>query len=143
VGETRAAWRRRALLLGLLAAPVLAFQYGPRLGRVFDRGFDFEPIDDPAGFRRIAAGKVSSGVDPWVGLSVPGDRDTAQRRPPPDLCDALFRGLATPGIVPIASFSDYNCPYCRVLTRRLAKLAIILHAMWKTNTPFRWNRADA
>jgi hypothetical protein len=23
------------------------------------------------------------------------------------------------------------------------KLAVILHAMWKTNTPFRWSHADA
>ena len=39
-----------------------------------------------------------------------------------DLCGALFGGPPPAGVVAIASFSDYNCPYCRVLTERLVAL---------------------
>jgi protein-disulfide isomerase len=36
------------------------------------------------------------------------------------LCSALFREARGPG-VRVASFSDYFCPYCRVLTQELAQ----------------------
>ncbi|MCE8522380.1 DsbA family protein [Ruegeria pomeroyi] len=41
-----------------------------------------------------------------------------------DLCNALYADVAEdPSTVPIASFSDYYCPYCRVQMRRLADIA--------------------
>ncbi len=40
-----------------------------------------------------------------------------------NICNALYqRETVGKGIVPIAFFTDYNCPYCRVLTRKLAIL---------------------
>lgn len=115
---------RRAVVIGALAAPVLAFQFGPGIvSRFRNPTFDFEPLKQPRGFRRIAAGEVSSGANPWIGLTVPGESAAPDvTRPISDLCTALFGEAPASGIVPIAYFSDYNCPYCRVLTGELADL---------------------
>ncbi|WP_116133000.1 DsbA family protein [Tropicimonas sp. IMCC34043] len=74
-----------------------------------------EPMSDPPGFRRMVQGPVSGGVpDPFVGLDSRG-------APPPqgDLAD-LFTTPRTTAQIPVAVFSDFNCPYCRVLTRMVA-----------------------
>ena len=76
----------------------------------------FEPVDGLPPFRRAETGSVSGGFDPFIGLD--------NRAPPPPLpaaqvCRTLFRDTR-PGTVPVASFSDYNCPYCRILTPALA-----------------------
>jgi protein-disulfide isomerase len=83
-------------------------------------------MSDPAGFRKISGGPSSSGFDPFFGLPLPSERskfstaDDVRR----DICSALYgRVDAISGAVPIASFSDYYCPYCRVQTKRLARLA--------------------
>ena len=77
----------------------------------------FEPVEGLPGFRRAEAGAISGGFDPFIGL------DT--REPPPPIhasrvCSVLFRETR-PGTVPVASFSDYNCPHCRVVTPDLAR----------------------
>lgn len=110
---------RRGLLIA--AAAVGAVWGGGALWRAWDaRRFDFEPVDGLPGFRRIAAGPVTRAggtADPLVGLET--------RRPPPvltdaEVCSALHRSEGQG--VPVASFSDYFCPYCRVLTRELFAL---------------------
>jgi protein-disulfide isomerase len=71
---------------------------------------------------------MSGGVPgpPVALLAVPGPPDPAREAAVEavraDPRAALFDGLAPGGVVPIASFSDYNCPFCRVLTERLAAL---------------------
>ena len=86
-----------------------------------------EPMPGLEGYRRLADGPggVSAAGGPLVGIGLPGET------PPPrtpeaelraDLCGALFGGPPPEGVVPIASFSDYYCPYCRVLARRLSAL---------------------
>ncbi|WP_299821783.1 DsbA family protein [uncultured Jannaschia sp.] len=124
-----AATRRDALLFGL----VLAGGYGAiRLGaaaygRLAGTASAFEPMDRPEGFRRFAGGSSSSGgFDPFLGIGAVDDAgplvETAEVET--RLCDVLYDGrTGADGIVPIASFSDYNCPYCRVLTQRLAAYA--------------------
>ena len=97
----------------------------------------FEALARPAGFRRLAGGGGASrgGFDPFLGLSEPGAVPAA---PLPvaeveaDLCRALFGAPAPAGTVPVASFSDAACPYCRVLTPRLAALdrAGAIRATW-------------
>lgn len=113
--------RRGILLTGAVAGVV----YGTRrfATTVFAPKLEFTEMSAPSGFRKYSAGAVSSAYDPFVGLGAePGpemrqvvDQVTA------DPCTALFGPERTPhGIVPVASFSDYNCPYCRVLTQYLA-----------------------
>lgn len=127
-GAERVRGSRRGLILGGLA---LAGGYaGLRAGlpALRDRfgALDFEPLNKPPGFRRMAGGEVSQrGFDPFLGLDA-SPEDTA---PPAtaigdDLCAALFGdGARAPDVVPIAYFSDYNCTYCRALSPRLAAMA--------------------
>lgn len=112
--------RRRDILavLGLMAAPVVAFNLWPgRAGR-----FDFAPVPGLPGFRRIDAGAASGLADPLAGLALPGEAAPPPPRPytAADVCAPLFGRAGGSGRVPVASFSDYYCPYCRVLTRLLA-----------------------
>ena len=117
---------RRVVILGA-AVSVLALGWiaVPRLRRLINKGFEFEPIDDPAGFRRISAGEVSRGIDPFLGLrpAEEGTSDSEIDSLRSNLCQHLFGPDEIPdGVVPIASFSDYRCPYCRVLTQKLAEI---------------------
>lgn len=122
---------RRGLLLGglALAGGYAALGHGvPALrSRWTDR--EFTALDRPEGFRRIAGGRTSAGaLDPFAGL---GERAGDRSGPPAvdvegDLCAALFPGWSgKAGVVPIASFSDYNCAICRITTRRLAGLRAV------------------
>lgn len=92
----------------------------------FAEDLAFEDIDQPAGFRRIRAGETSGGgFDPFAGIgsSEPAEiAPTAVAAVRQNICGTLFEGW-TPGsgTVPIASFSDYNCPICRITTRRIAQ----------------------
>jgi protein-disulfide isomerase len=87
-----------------------------------DADFDFAAIPGLPGFRRLDGGAVSAPArDPFAGLRAPGDPPAPEALPPGALCAALFGPAPVPqGTVPVASFSDYYCPYCRDLTARLA-----------------------
>lgn len=117
-------WRRRAVLLAAATVGGVAWWGWPRIAPLLVGAFDFEPLHDPAGFRRIATGATSSAPIPLVGVARPDDVElrTDEAAVRADLCGALFGGPPSAGVVPIASFSDYNCPFCRVLTGRLAAL---------------------
>ncbi|WP_425038349.1 DsbA family protein [Primorskyibacter sp. S187A] len=89
----------------------------------------YEPLAAPAGFRRLQGGSSSGAFDPLVGLSAPDAPSTraAKDRMRADVlrapCAALYGTLTlTPDQVPIASFSDYFCPFCRVQTEQIADL---------------------
>lgn len=88
--------------------PALAERWG---------GLDFEALERPPGFRRLASdGAVTAAaIDPFVGLT-----SSAERTVPS--CTGLFDVTAMPGIIPVASFPDYDCAYCRVLEPRLDAL---------------------
>lgn len=115
---------RRAALLGIAAAAVGPWWAWPRVAQLFVGDFDFEPLDDPQGFRRITAGETSGMPSPFFGLDAPDEQEQAipEEAVRADLCTGLFGGSPPAGVVPIASFSDYNCPFCRVLTERLSNL---------------------
>jgi len=88
----------------------------------FQSSFEFEP-GPIEGLRTIAGGKVSAGFSPLVGISANSDARLGEV--PENLCYALYRKkFWTSDLgVPVASFSDYNCPYCRIQTMELAELS--------------------
>lgn len=123
--------RRRLLIGGLgLAGAYAGVRLGlPALSERFG-SLSFEPLERPPGFRRLVAdGGISArGFDPFLGIDAPAD---PVRRVVPS-CEGLFDPGATPGTVPIAYFSDYNCAYCRILAPRLAvldRVSVTLHEL--------------
>jgi len=90
---------------------------------------EFEPVANPSGFRKFVAGETSGGFDPFVGLGTQESAEAAAIRKAADgrvrqnTCAVLYSGVDFSGSqVPMASFSDYYCPYCRVQTKRLADM---------------------
>lgn len=92
---------------------------------VFETPLEFEELDAPEGFRRMAGGLSSFGYDPFFGLETGSDpsADRVFLHVKTDVCTSLFGPEpVAEDVVQIASFSDYYCPYCRVLTQRLLRL---------------------
>ena len=119
--------RRGFLTLGVaLAGGYAGIKYGaPAVFDLFSRDFDFEPLAKPAGFRRITGGESTAAFDPFIGLDDGTDTDmqAVVAEVETRVCQTLYGDLSeNSGVVPLASFSDYNCPFCRVLTQRLAKM---------------------
>ena len=90
---------------------------------------ELEPLDTPVGFRKYVAGETSGGFDPFVGLGtsdpdvVIARKKAALERVSDNVCDALYGELELGSeMVPVASFSDYYCPFCRIQTKRLAAI---------------------
>jgi len=96
-----------------LAAPPLLRRLTPLPG--------LEPHPDLPGFRRLQAGAVTGAADPLAGLDGRRDDGIAPAAVA-DLCAALFRDGRMPGRVPVAFFTDINCPYCRVMEPWLEEL---------------------
>ena len=115
--------RRNLLIVAGAGVAAGAAWFGwPAIERLIPRNFAFEPIPDMPGFRQFAAGQVSGSPNPFVGLDSnnPYNNSKAALSVRRDICGALFgKEPVPPGVVPIASFSDYNCPYCRVLSDTL------------------------
>jgi predicted DsbA family dithiol-disulfide isomerase len=112
--------RRRDIIGGiaLLAAPVVLFRSLASDGD--DEEFDFRPIPSAPGFRSLAGGAVSATSDPFIGLNVPGAEPAPEPIGMTALCGVLFGDDPAPdGVVPVAYFTDYNCPYCGRLSARL------------------------
>ncbi|HKK35264.1 MAG TPA: DsbA family protein [Paracoccaceae bacterium] len=118
-------WRRRLIWGGVILGGAAIVNAGPLLRSLLPAGLEFEALETPPGFRRLAAGGGVStgGAGVLVGLDAgPKPPRTAEPVLLGDLCARLFGGATEEGVVPIASFSDYYCPYCRVLARRLEAL---------------------
>ena len=117
---------RRTPIFGGVAASVLGLWHGvPRLLRLLPRRFEFEAVEDVPGFRRLAGGASSARLDPFAGIGAPEASKGPNIDPDDlraDLCRALYGAPPGPGVVPVASFSDYYCPFCRVLTRTLSAI---------------------
>jgi predicted DsbA family dithiol-disulfide isomerase len=112
--------------LALAAVGAGAWWGWPRIAQHFVGDFDFAPIADLPGFRRMASGRTSAAApNPFIGLEIPQSTPATEPSPPAlraNLCGALFGAPPPAGVVPIASFSDYNCPFCRILTDTLTDL---------------------
>ena len=120
---------RRVFLAGgaIAALGAVSYQVFPA---IFDSPLEFEALKTPQGYRRMAGGLSSNGYDPFFGLETGTDpmADRALTFVKRNVCNSLFGlgpvadGPAPNEVVRIASFSDYYCPYCRVLTQRLLDL---------------------
>ena len=113
--------RRDLLVIGGLRAAAAAV---PPILRRLPSDFEFEPLPGFEGFRKMAGGSVSGGIDPFFGV---GERlpDQAPLYDPVSVspCLALFGPEGwTQDRLPIAVFSDFNCPYCKVLEQQLIGL---------------------
>lgn len=114
---------RRAILI---AATVFggAWALGPTVRSFLRPPFQFEPIPNVPGFFQLTAGEVTSGLTPFSGLdssalSVSEDALDALRA---DLCGSVHK-VPAPGAVPVAVFTDYNCPLCRTLNEDIQRLS--------------------
>ena len=118
--------RRDLLVLGGIVALIYGLRALP-WDRLPGRGPRYADIADLPPFRRLEGGGQTSGATPaFVGLDPPSE-DADQRRARADVvrvdpCPALFGTDGTPGVVPIAYFSELRCPYCRALERDLDTL---------------------
>lgn len=119
--------RRRDLLV---FGGIVALIYGLRAlpwDRLPGHGSRYADIADLPPFRRLEGSGQTSGETPaFVGLDPPSE-DADQRRARADVvrvdpCPALFGTDGTPGVVPIAYFSEFRCPYCRALERDIDTL---------------------
>ncbi|MEY8829600.1 DsbA family protein [Sedimentitalea sp. XS_ASV28] len=108
--------RRRDILIaaGLVGATIAL----PRLANLFRPEFTFEPIPGLPGFRRISGQAQSSAPPVFSGIEPVDARDIQRRRDvASDPCGAAFGSQRWPdGHVPVAVFTDYNCPYCPALS---------------------------
>jgi hypothetical protein len=109
--------RRQILVLFLTGAAMSAGVSG--LLRRRPETIETEPMPGVPGFERMAAGPVSGFADPFFGI---GEAPASASLPKGRIAD-LHTAEAAPGMVRVASFSDYYCPYCRVLTKMLAEEA--------------------
>lgn len=111
---------RRRAMLAVGAAAIAGWVYGaPRIGSLWPSRLTFRDLEDLEPFRELAgAGALSSGNGVLVGLerTQTSDGDQAERIAAvrADPCTALFGRTDDPRI-PVAFFSDINCPNCRVL----------------------------
>lgn len=119
---------RRKLLTfaALMVAPVAFFRGASWVLDQAASNLGFIPVDDPPGFRRLSlVGSTSSAFDPFAGVAAPGE--VAEKNTPiadAGFCAALFgRTSFENGVVPVAFFSDFNCPNCELLVDDLTKIA--------------------
>lgn len=116
--------RRTALLGGGALAAGLVWYGLPYARRLIPPSFVFKPVPGLSGFRQLDAGDVSQNLDPFAGLSATDavSRESEFQNLEQSLCEALFGSSPrSSSTVSIASFSDYRCPYCRILTPLLAE----------------------
>ncbi len=107
--------RRDALIISAAIAVAVAI---PPILRRNASAFDFEPLNGFDGFRRLSRGTTSSPGDPFFGL---GRAAPAPLERP--ICEVLFGNTTFPSqSVPVAVFTDVNCPNCATFEARLIRL---------------------
>jgi predicted DsbA family dithiol-disulfide isomerase len=107
--------RRDALIIG--GAMAIAVAIPPVLRRKRDH-FTFQQLPGFEEFRRLDRGAISATQNPFSGLDGPAPR-------PPNLppCQALFGPEGWTGdLLPVAVFTDVNCPNCATFEARLLRL---------------------
>ena len=112
-------WRRRALIAASLLAITGWVIGAPRLASLWPTRLTYRDLPGLSPFRQLeTAGALSTGAGLLVGLDGAAPADAAEdahiAAVRADPCAALF-GTQTDSRLPIAFFSDFNCPNCRVL----------------------------
>lgn len=123
--QERASTRRRFIALAAIGgAGIAMFHIAPMVFDLVARDLNFVPIDDPAGFRRLSlVGATTNRLDPFVGLNPKGAAPPLAGMRDHALCTALFgQPRLERGVVPIAYFSDFNCPNCDIVSEGLLSL---------------------
>jgi len=112
-------WRRRAVIAGGLLAIAGWVVGAPHLASLWPARLSYRDLPGLTPFRTSdTAGALSTGTGLLVGLEAAAPPDAAHTERiaavRADPCRALF-GPQTDTRLPIAFFSDFNCPNCRVL----------------------------
>ncbi|WHZ38514.1 DsbA family protein [Sagittula sp. MA-2] len=124
--ERKTDWKRRALLAGGALSIYGWVKGAPYLASLSRPDFAFEDIPDLPPFRRLQGARASTpGAAIFAGLDmgeaeadVNNELEQFVRTNP---CAAFFGEGAT-DTVPVAMFSDFACPICRVMDDRLTDL---------------------
>ena len=117
--------KRRLLLFGGLATIAMSWQVALQIYDSLSSDFDFEQISDLAGYRKISGGNISGPLNIFAGLDAEPRRDLAAVQTLVDLDfeGALFADKQNDDAVQVAYFSDFYCPYCRILSSDLIAAA--------------------
>ncbi|WP_299869097.1 DsbA family protein [uncultured Roseobacter sp.] len=119
-------WKRRAMLAGGALAVAGWVKGVPYLASLGQPDFAFEDIPDLPPFRRLQGASASTpGAAIFAGLDS-GEPQTdvdeeLERFVKENPCAAFF-GEEPSNTVPVAMFSDFACPICRVMDDRLTDL---------------------
>ena len=119
--------RRDIVILGGIVALIYGLRALP-WDRLPGRGPRFVAIADLPPFRQLSErGATSAAGATFIGLDRGTDDADARRARAAavraDLCAALFGRDRQTGLLPIAYFSEFLCPYCRALERDLDTLS--------------------
>ncbi|WP_299734107.1 DsbA family protein [uncultured Tateyamaria sp.] len=124
----KADWKRRALLAGGALAVAGWVKGVPYLASLGQPDFAFVDIPDLPPFRRLlGAGASTPGAAIFAGIETgEAESDTdadeeAEQFVRENPCAAFF-GEEPSNTVPVAMFSDFACPICRVMDDRLTDL---------------------
>jgi protein-disulfide isomerase len=113
----------------LIAAVALAAGY---LGATYfwPSTLTFTPRDAPPGFRDLVLDHTVSQPDPMLSVPDLSDAGASPRPSGREICEALMEDNISPtagdakGSVPLITFFDYRCPYCKVLDGILPSLPL-------------------
>lgn len=119
-------WKRRAFLAGGALAVAGWVKGVPYLASLGQLDFVFEDLPGLAPFRKLQGTRASTpGASIFAGLDVgepePERDDELERFVRSNPCAAFF-GESRADTVPVAMFSDFACPICRVMDDRLTDL---------------------
>ncbi|MCA8878406.1 MAG: DsbA family protein [Rhodobacteraceae bacterium] len=110
--------RRQAVIA--LGVGIMVVAGLPRVVETLRTNPKLRPDPDVPGFRRLENGAITPSL-PLAGI---GANDAGiMPAPLTDLCHALFDAPRDPDRLPIAVFTDVNCPYCRLMEPWLAGLS--------------------
>ena len=123
MSDPRTLWKRRSFIVLSLAAAIAWVIGAPYLSNLWRPALEVRDLPGLAPFRALEPSVgLSTTAGLLVGLDAPTQTDPLQEARVAavraDPCTALFGGLADPRL-PIAFFSDFNCPNCQLLNATL------------------------
>jgi protein-disulfide isomerase len=123
MSDQRTLWKRRAAIAFGMAVVTGWVIGAPHLSSLWRPRLTFRDLPGLAPFRELeTSGGISSGAGLLAGLDAPTPPDPAQQERIAAVlaapCAALFGDMADPRL-PIAFFSDFNCPNCLLLNATL------------------------